>query len=98
MDLNEIVAVTGKPGLYKVIARTTKGIVLENLEDPKIKMPVNANNQVAVLGEITVYSNSENDIKLSDVFQKMYEGVSKELRIPDPKDEPNKIKTFFQEV
>ena len=35
MDLKEILSITGKPGLFKVVAQTKNGIVVESLIDQK---------------------------------------------------------------
>lgn len=37
MNLRGIVAVSGKPGLYKVIGQNKAGFVLESLDEAKIK-------------------------------------------------------------
>ena len=45
MSLEKIIAVTGKPGLYEIIAQSKGGIIVESLIDKK-RFPINAMHNV----------------------------------------------------
>lgn len=51
MDLKEILNISGKPGLYKIIAQSTGRIIVESLEDGK-RLPVFASNNFSILKDI----------------------------------------------
>ncbi len=97
MDLKEIVSITGKPGLYKVVARSQRGLIAEALDEKKTKLPINASQQVALLEEITIYTENDENLPLKDVFEniKKYEENNS---LPDPKADTLKLKEFFKEV
>ncbi|QQL51339.1 DUF5606 family protein [Mucilaginibacter ginkgonis] len=94
MNIHGIVAVSGKPGLWRAIAQNKTGFVLESLDAAKTKLVVNtATAKLAALDEITIFGN-EDDIKLTDVLEKMKSTTD----IPDPKADGNKLRAYFYEV
>lgn len=95
MDLKEIISISGRPGLYKVVARSAKNFIVESIDDHKTRISVNASQQVAVLDEITVYTNAEDNLPLKTVFENM-EKKRTEGTIPSPKDNPVDIREFFK--
>lgn len=74
MNLQGIVSVSGKPGLFKLIGQNKAGFVLESLDDQKVKSVVNlSTTKMASLEDITIFGESE-DIRLPDVFEKIKGG------------------------
>jgi len=71
MDLSGIISVSGMSGLYKVIARSKNGLIVESLLDKK-RTPVYAAQKVSALEDVSIYSTGE-DTPLKDVFQKIYD-------------------------
>src|SRR5690606_4463940 len=71
MNLRGIVAVSGKPGLFKLIGQNKAGYVLESLDAQKIKSVVSiSTSKMASLEDITIFGE-EDDIRLPDVFEQM---------------------------
>lgn len=94
MNLQGIVAVSGKPGLWKALAQNKSGYILESLDEHKTKLVANISTaKIAALNEITLFGTDE-DIRLTDVFERM-KGVS---NIPDVKTDGKKLREFFREV
>lgn len=94
MNLSGIVAVSGKPGLWKALAQNKTGFVLESLDAQKTKLIANLSTaKLAALDEITLFSYDE-DIKLTDVFERMKTASN----IPDAKADGNTLRKFFREV
>ncbi|SDD65790.1 hypothetical protein SAMN05216464_102200 [Mucilaginibacter pineti] len=94
MNLQGIVAVSGKPGLWRALAQNKTGYVLESLDAQKTKLIVNLSTaKLAALSEITIFG-VDDDIKLIDVFEEMKSAAS----IPDTKADGKKLRTFFFEV
>lgn len=71
MGLNTILAISGKPGLFKLLTQTRGGFVAQSLLDNK-KISVNAQSNVSVLSEIAVYTLTE-ELPLKAVFKKISE-------------------------
>jgi hypothetical protein len=95
VDLKEIISISGRPGLYKVIARSAKNFIVESIEGDKTRLSVNATQQVAILDEITVYTTTEENIPLKTIFENMEKRKS-EGSVPSPKDNPVDIREFFK--
>ncbi|MCJ0742639.1 DUF5606 family protein [Pedobacter montanisoli] len=95
MNLRGIVAVSGRPGLFKLIGQNKAGYVLEGLDEQKLKIVANlANTKLASLEDITVYGEEE-EIKLSDVLG----AISKtKTAVPDAKADGTTLRKFFLEV
>jgi len=58
MNLEKILAISGKPGLYALKVQTRTGFVAESLADGK-KVTVGLRSNVSLLSEISMYTNSE---------------------------------------
>jgi hypothetical protein len=96
-ELKDIISITGKPGLYQVIARTGKGVIVESLDDKRTRMPVQNNYQVALLEEITIFTENEEELTLKTVFNNIEKKDGKTLSVSF-NDEPVKIKEYFSEI
>ena len=66
MDLSGIIAISGKPGLFKVIAQGKNNIIVQSLVDNK-KMPAYASDRISALEDISIYTYDE-DAPLKEVF------------------------------
>ena len=68
MELKEILAISGQPGLYKYVAQSTHGVIVESLLDGR-RMNASATSKVSSLTEISMFTEGD-DIPLADVFTK----------------------------
>ncbi|WP_374951257.1 DUF5606 domain-containing protein [Mucilaginibacter sp.] len=94
MNLQGIVAVSGKPGLWRALAQNKTGYVLESLDAQKTKLIANLSTaKLAALNEITIFG-LEDDIKLTDVFERMKAAGN----IPTGKEDGKKLREFFYTV
>ena len=94
MNLRGIVAISGKPGLFKVIGQNKSGFVLESLDEQKLKVVVNLSTaKLAALEDITVFGEDD-DLKLADIFERM-----KSTTVPDTKNAGGvALRDYFREV
>ncbi|WP_250432762.1 DUF5606 family protein [Hanstruepera flava] len=67
MGLDKILAIAGKPGLYKMITQTRSGFIAESLIDGK-RLSVGIHHNVSILSEIAIYTLTE-EKPLIEVFQ-----------------------------
>ena len=94
MNLTGIVAISGKPGLWRALAQNKTGYILESLDALKTKLIVNVSTtKLAALNDITIFG-LEGDIKLTDIFERM----KSVQNIPDAKADGTKLRAFFWEV
>ncbi|TCD03688.1 DUF5606 family protein [Pedobacter psychroterrae] len=95
MNLRGIVAVSGRPGLYRLVGQNKGGYVLESLDAQKVKIVTNiTTTKLASLEDITVYGQDD-DLKLVDVLANIKAAKS---NVPDAKSDVNALKSFFKEV
>lgn len=71
MQLNGIIAISGRPGLFKVIAQSKNSVIVESLIDKK-RFPAYATERISTLDDISVFTYDE-DVKLTEIFAKMLE-------------------------
>jgi len=69
MNVEGIIAVTGKPGLYKVVGQTKNGVIVEGLADSK-KTAMNSTSKMSALQDIAIYTYTE-EIPLVEVLDKI---------------------------
>lgn len=68
--LREILAITGKPGLFKIVSHSGKTLIVEDLVSGK-RFPVSARERVVSLGDIAMYTESE-DKPLGEILDTIY--------------------------
>ncbi len=95
MELKEILAVSGYPGLYKYVAQSTRGVIVESLADGK-RMNVPSNARVSSMTDISVFTESE-DRPLAEVFTAFYAHTGGKPTVGH-KEDARKIEAAFAEV
>ena len=68
-NLDKILAVSGKPGIYHLVAGGKSTIIVESLVDGK-RMPVHPTQKVSSLSDISMFTLEE-DIPLKEVLLKI---------------------------
>ncbi len=98
MELKDIAAVAGKPGLYRILKPTRSGVILETLDNKKKKIVTNVNYRVSVLKEISIYTTTTaGSVSLLHVFKEMKTQYS-DNQIVMPKDNEALIEFIAQIV
>src|ERR1035437_1610977 len=95
MDLSGIISITGMSGLYKVVAQTKNGLIVESVVEKK-RIPTYSNQRISALEEISIYTTGE-DALLKEVLQKMADKLSFGPAADHKSPEPEILK-FFAEV
>ena len=94
--LKTILAITGKPGLFKFVNRGKNMLIVESLDAVKKRQPAYATDKVVALSDISIYTNDDAEVPLASVFEnikKEYEGKSVDLS--PKKASQNEIIQFF---
>ncbi|MCE1200454.1 MAG: DUF5606 domain-containing protein [Marinilabiliales bacterium] len=90
--LKGILAISGQPGLFKLISDVKNGVIVESLLTGK-KQTAFASSKVSTLEDIAIYTTGE-DMPLREVFRKIHEVTGGEKAI-DPNSKPEEMKKFF---
>lgn len=70
MKLKEILAITGKPGLFKILAHNGQSLIVEDVTSGK-RFPVSPRDRVVSLGDIAMYTE-EDDKPLGEILDLIY--------------------------
>jgi len=69
--LKEVLCISGKPGLYKLISYGKNLVIVESLVDHK-RQPAHSRDKIISLGDVAIYTTGD-DVPLSNVFQSILE-------------------------
>jgi hypothetical protein len=98
MIFNEIATVAGKPGLFKVLKPTRGGVILETLDEKKSKLVAGANHRVSILGEISMYTMTEEGaVALESVMKKIHQEFNGDPGV-DGNADTEELKAFLKHV
>ncbi len=98
MKIADIASVTGKGGLFKIVAPTKSGVILESLDEQKTKLVTSASQRISVLSEISIYTTTkEGTTPLEGVLQKIFTEYNNDLGI-DSEAEPAELRAFLKSV
>jgi len=96
-SLKNILAITGKPGLYKLVSRGNNMLIVESLVDGK-RMPTYARDKIVALSDVSMFTDAD-DVSLSEVLTNA--GKKEELKAVtfDPKKVSNtELQAWFDQV
>lgn len=95
--LQDILAVTGKPGLFKLVSRGNNMLIVESLVDGK-RMPTYARDKIVSLADVSMFTEGD-DVSLSEVLTKLGAKEGLKLASIDPKKADNdELRAFFATV
>lgn len=96
--METILAISGKPGLYRLVSRGNKSLIVESIDAKKRRMPAFAADRITSLGDIAMYTDDE-DIELWKVFKAVGEKEeSKPCSLDYKKCSPDELHEFFAAV
>src|SRR5574343_1584421 len=95
MNVEKILAIAGKPGLYELKLQTRSGFLAESLLDGK-KITVGMRSNVSLLSEISMYNYSE-EKPLAEIMREI---AVKENEGPalSHKEDNAKLTAYFKEI
>ena len=74
MQLREVAAISGKPGLYRILKPASSGVIVESIDDKKTRMVAGGASKVSVLSEISIYTtDAEGQVPLPIVLLSVFE-------------------------
>ena len=70
--LQTILAISGKPGLYRLVSHGNRSLVVESMDAAKKRMPVFGTDKVISLADIAMYTDAE-EVPLRQVLNAVKE-------------------------
>lgn len=80
--LKTILAISGKPGLFRMVSRGNKMLIVETLDENRKRMPAYGTDKVVSLADISIYTENDDEISLASVFdsiKKNYNGAAVDM-------------------
>ncbi|MBO4690224.1 MAG: DUF5606 domain-containing protein [Paludibacteraceae bacterium] len=95
--LTDILAITGKPGLYKLVSRGNNMLIVESLVDGK-RTPTYARDRIVALSDVSMFTNAD-DVSLSEVLTNCGKKEGLKAVALDPKKASNEeVQKWFDAV
>ena len=93
-----VLAISGKPGLYKLISRGKNNLIVEALDATHKRLPAFATDRITSLSDIAMYTETD-DVPLMDVLENMknLEG-GKKASINEKKASGQELRDYFTKV
>lgn len=70
--LETILAIAGKPGLFRLVNRGNRSLIVETLDAQKKRMPVFGTDKIISLADIAMYTDEE-EVPLRRVLKNIYD-------------------------
>lgn len=94
--LKEILSITGKPGLFKLVSQGKNMLIVESLLDGK-RIPAYAKDKVVSLGDIAIFTETE-EVPLGQVFENIKAKESAAVCSIDAKADNDTLRKYMAEV
>lgn len=93
-----ILAIAGKPGLYKLVSRGKNNLIVEALDPTHRRIPAFATDRITSLGDIAMFTETD-DVPLMDVLEKLKKlEDGKKASINEKKASAEELKDYFTKV
>jgi hypothetical protein len=95
MKISDVLAISGKPGLFKILASSPKNLVVESMIDGK-RSSIPGSLRVSSLSDITMYTTDE-DVQLREILKSMFD-KNKGKPALSHNSAPQEVKDFIDSV
>lgn len=96
MNLSNVLAVSGLPGLYELASNRPNGLLVTPIEGGKSKFCSSRKHQFTPLETVAIYTWSDT-AELKNVFKSMTEKIQ-EAPLPDPKSNKETLNAYFEQI
>ena len=92
-----ILAITGKPGLYKLISHGNRMLIVESLTDKK-RLPAYGTDKIISLADIAMYTDAD-EVPLNEVLASVKKHENGAVAAIDPKKaSTDELRNWFAEI
>ncbi|MCB0629959.1 MAG: DUF5606 domain-containing protein [Lewinella sp.] len=97
MKIEEIMAVSGLPGLYRMAANRNNGLIIEDLQSGKKRFASSRKHQFTPLGSIGIYTDDGETAELKIVFRNMLDQLDDNPPV-DAGASPDELQEYFTDI
>lgn len=96
--LQTVLAIAGKPGLYRLVSRGNKNLIVESLDGTKKRTPIFGADKVISLADIAMYTDN-GEVPLAEVLQKVADKEeAKEASLNPKKASSEELQNYFADI
>ena len=96
MNIKSIIAVSGLPGLYKLVATKSNGLIVADVDTGKTKFCSVRQHQFTPMETVALYTEADTT-EIAKVFQTMLDKAS-ELTMPAPTAPHKDLQAYFEVI
>jgi hypothetical protein len=97
MNLTDYLAVSGLPGIFRMVASRSNGLIIEDLDDGKRRFVSSRKHQFTPLESIAIYTDDGDSTELKNVFSNMLEQFDDNPPV-NPNGPTETLKEYFTDV
>ncbi|HKK74593.1 MAG TPA: DUF5606 domain-containing protein [Saprospiraceae bacterium] len=97
MNLKDYLSVSGLPGVYRLVASRSNGLIIEDFVEGKRKFVSSRRHQFTPLESIAIYTDDGESTELKNVFQNMLEQYEDNPPV-SPNAPSEEIREYFMDV
>lgn len=87
-NLQEVAAISGMPGLFRLLRAARQGVLVESLDERKSRSMAPARNKVSLLADISIYTEDPDvTVPLTEVFERIYQQHGTNLAVTNKSSE-----------
>ncbi|MDO7873927.1 DUF5606 domain-containing protein [Hymenobacter sp. ASUV-10] len=87
-NLQEVAAISGMPGLFRLLRAARQGVLVESLDERKSRSMAPARNKVSLLADISIYTEDPDvTVPLTEVFERIYQQHGTNLTVTNKSSE-----------
>lgn len=94
--LKEILSISGKPGLFRLVSQGKNMLIVESLIDGK-RIPAYSKDKVVSLGDIAIFTETA-EVKLGIVLTSIKTKENAAVSSIDPKADNDKLRNYMAEI
>jgi len=97
MNLEQLVAVSGLPGIYRIAANRSNGLIVEDLSTGKKRFASARKHQFTPLESIAIFTDDGDSMELKYVFRNMLQQLADNPPV-DPGADAGALYEYFAEI
>ena len=97
MNLDNLLSVSGKPGLYRMVTNKPSGLVIEGLTTKKREFASTRQHNFTPLASIAIFTDDGDSVPLRDVLEKMVEQYE-DNKPPEGKASAEEYREYLRDV
>ena len=97
MNLEKFVSVSGLPGIFRMAANRSNGLIIEDLSTGKKRFASSRKHQFTPLESIAIFTDDGESIELKEVFKTMLEQIDTHPPVK-ANDKPEVLHGYFEKV